>query len=74
MEPNPPSSFYFVCEAKGRARVVSILEKFISQESFKSVFTMSQSNSNNDPEQENHRKPNFILPVVNSIMRQGGKK
>ena len=35
---------------------------------------MSQSNSNNDPEQENHRKPNFILPLVNSIMRQGGKK
>ena len=43
-------SFYFVREANGRALVVSILGKFISQESFKSVSTVSQNNSNNDSE------------------------
>ena len=38
----------------------------MSQESFKSVSTISQNNSNNDSEQENHRQPNFIRPVKNS--------
>ena len=63
MESNPLSSFYFVREAKGRALIVSILGKFRSQENFKSVSTMSQNNSNDDSEQENHRQPNFIPPV-----------
>ena len=66
MELNPPSSFYFVREANGRAPVVSILGKIICQESFKSASAMLQSNSNNDFEQENHPQSNFILPVGNS--------
>ena len=73
MELNPPSSFYFAREANGRALVVSILGKFVSQESFKSVSTMSQNNSNNDSEQENHRQPNLIPPVVNSDNETGRK-
>ena len=32
---------------------------------------MSQSNSNNDSEQENHCQPNFIPPVVNSDNETG---
>ena len=38
---------------------------------------MSQNNSNNDSEQENHRQPQFIPPVVNSdngkVRTEGGK-
>ena len=73
MKLSPPSSFYFVREADGLALVVSILGKFMSQESFKSVSTISQNNSNNDSEQENHRQPNFIPPVVNSANETGRK-
>ena len=68
------SSFYFVREANGRALVVSILGKFISQKSFKRVSTISQNNSNNDSDQENRRQPNFIPPCSEVIMRQDGKK
>ena len=67
-------SFYFVREVNGRPLVVSILGKFISQESFKSVSTVSQNNSNNDSEQENHRQPNFIPPVVTSDNEKGRKE
>ena len=35
---------------------------------------MSQNNSNNDSEQENHCQPNFILPVVNSDNETGRKE
>ena len=35
---------------------------------------MSQNNSNNDSEQENHRQPNFIPPVVNSDNEKGWKE
>ena len=66
--------FYFVCEADGQALVVCILEKFISQESFKSISTMSQNNSNNDSEHQNHRQPNFIPPVVISDNEKGQKE
>ena len=45
----------------------------MSQESFKSVSTISQNNSNNDSEQENHPQPNFIPPVVNSANETGRK-
>ena len=45
----------------------------MSQESFKSVPTISQNNSNNNSEQENHRQPNFIPPVVNSANETGRK-
>ena len=65
MEPNPPSSSYFVREANSQAVVVSILGKFTSQESFKSI-SITSNDSNNDSEQENRREPNFIPPVVNS--------
>ena len=66
-----PSSFYFVREANGPALVVSILEKFISQESFKGISTVSQNNSNNDSKQENHCQPNYIAPAVNSDNETG---
>ena len=45
----------------------------MSQESFKSVPTISQNNSNNNSEQENHCQPNFIPPVVNSANETGRK-
>ena len=67
-------SFCFVSNANGRALVVSILGKFISQESFKSVSTMSQNNSYNDSEQENHCQLNFVHPVVNSDNEKGRKE
>ena len=38
---------------------------------------MSQNNSNNDSQQENHRQPNFIfpvIPVVNSDNETGRKE
>ena len=58
MELNPSCSFYFVREAKCQALLVSILEKFISQESFKIASAMPQNNSNNGLEQENqHQNP-----------------
>ena len=74
MEPNPPSSFYIGREANDRALVVSIVGKFVSQESFKIESTMSQNNSNNDSEQQNQHQPNFIFPVANSDDETGRKE
>ena len=60
-----PSILFLLCSwSEGPSyKTVSILGKFISQENFKSVSTMSKNNSNDDSEQENHRQPNFIAPV-----------
>lgn len=60
MEPSPPFSFYFVRKANGQAVVVSILRKFIFQESLKIVTTMSQNNLDNDSKQENQHPPTLF--------------
>ena len=49
-----------------QALLVSFLNKFISQKSFKSASTMSQNNSNNDSGQENHRQ---VTPQQTHIQR-----
>ena len=35
---------------------------------------MSQNNSNNDSEQQNHHQPSFISPVENSDNEKGWKE